>query len=125
MQYTLAIDRGNEQVAYLNQPTHPAILQLIRMSVEAARRNNIPVAVCGQMAADPELTPLLVGLGVQELSMNPDSVGSVRRVIRGLSMNEAEAAARAAMAVSTAAEALDISRELMRKAAPKLAALTG
>ena len=65
VQYTLAIDRGNEQVAYLNQPTHPAILQLIRMSVEAARRNNIPVAVCGQMAADPELTPLLVGLGVR------------------------------------------------------------
>ena len=125
VQYTLAIDRGNEQVAYLNQPTHPAILQLIRMSVEAARRNNIPVAVCGQMAADPELTPLLVGLGVQELSMNPDSVGSVRRVIRGLRMNEAEAAARAAMAVSTAAEALDISRALMRKASPKLAALTG
>ncbi len=125
VQYTLAIDRGNEQVAYLNQPTHPAILRLIRMSVEAARRNNIPVAVCGQMAADPELTPLLVGLGVQELSMNPDSVGSVRRVIRGLTMNEAEAAAQAAMAASTAAEALDISRELMRKAAPKLAALTG
>ncbi len=125
VQYTLAVDRGNEQVAYLNQPTHPAILRLIRRCVEAGQAHNIPVCVCGQMAADPELTPLLIGLGVQELSMAPDSIGSVRQVIRGLNMRETEAAAQIAMNVATAAEALNISRNLMRRAAPKLAALTG
>ncbi|HJH05078.1 phosphoenolpyruvate--protein phosphotransferase [Victivallis vadensis] len=121
VQYTMAIDRGNERVAYLYRPSHPAILELIRRTVEAARHNNIWVSICGQMASEPSLVPLLVGLGVHELSMAPSSIGMVRRVIRGLAMHEAEEAARQALACSNASDALAISEALLRKSAPEIA----
>lgn len=123
VQYTIAIDRSNERVAYLYQPAHPAILELIARTVQAARRHNIWVSVCGQMAADPVYTPLLVGLGVYELSMEANAMGAVRRVIRGLRLHEAESAARRALKAGSAEEALAISRELLRKAAPQVAKL--
>ncbi len=123
VQYTMAIDRSNERVAYLYQPSHPAILELIARTVRAARRHNIWVSVCGQMAADPVYTPLLVGLGVHELSMEANAIGAVRRVVRGLYLHEAEAAARAALDAGSAEEALAISRALLRKVAPQVAKL--
>ena len=123
VQYTMAIDRSNERVAYLYQPSHPAILELIARTVRAARRHNIWVSVCGQMAADPVYTPLLVGLGVHELSMEANAIGAVRRVVRGLYLHEAEAAARAALNAGSAEEALAISRALLRKVAPQVAKL--
>ncbi len=121
VQYTMAIDRGNDRVAYLYRPANPAILELIRITIEAARRHNIWVSVCGQMAAEPTLVPLLVGLGVHELSMAPSAIGMVRRVIRGLAMHEAEEVAKQALASSSSTEALAASIRLLRKAAPEIA----
>jgi phosphoenolpyruvate-protein phosphotransferase (PTS system enzyme I) len=89
IQYALAIDRINEQVAHMYQPLHPAILRLIRQTVEAGHRAGIPVAMCGEMAGEPLYIPILLGLGLDELSMNPLSIPRVKRIIRMTSLKEA------------------------------------
>jgi phosphoenolpyruvate-protein phosphotransferase (PTS system enzyme I) len=78
IQYSLAVDRLNEKIAHLYEPTHPAILRLIKMTTEAGRRNGVWVGVCGEMAGDPVLTPLLLGLGVSELSAAPSVVPQLK-----------------------------------------------
>jgi phosphotransferase system enzyme I (PtsI) len=90
IQYTLAVDRGNESVAALYQPAHPAVLQLIRNVVEAAHRHNIWVGVCGEMAADVLLTPALIGLGVDELSATPVAVPRIKRAIQALNYEQSK-----------------------------------
>ncbi|HEX6841727.1 MAG TPA: phosphoenolpyruvate--protein phosphotransferase [Stellaceae bacterium] len=97
IQYTLAIDRGDEQVAHLYNPLHPAVLRLIQFAVEAALRARIPVSLCGEMAGDPRFTPLLLGLGIRDLSMAPSNIGRVKQRIRGLDMVAATRRARAIM----------------------------
>jgi phosphotransferase system enzyme I (PtsI) len=87
--YTLAIDRGEEQVAHLYNPLHPAVLRLIQFSIEAALRARIPVSICGEMAGDPRYTALLVGLGVRELSMSTNALPRVKSRILNLDMQEA------------------------------------
>jgi phosphotransferase system enzyme I (PtsI) len=82
IQYTLAIDRVDESVTYLYDPLHPAILRLIRMVIEAGQRHGIPVGMCGEMAGDPRLTRLLLGMGLREFSMQPRSLLEVKAVIR-------------------------------------------
>ncbi|WP_240002573.1 phosphoenolpyruvate--protein phosphotransferase [Oleisolibacter albus] len=89
IQYTLAIDRGDEQVAHMYDPLHPAVLRLVQFTVEAALRSRIPVSVCGEMAGDPRYTPLLLGLGVRELSMAPANLPLVKRRTRCLDLIEA------------------------------------
>ena len=118
VQYTMAVDRSNEKVAYLYQPSHPAILSLIKNVVDAARDNHIWVSMCGEMAGDPRYVPILAGLGVNELSMSPISIGPVRRIIRRLRMHEAEEVAVEAMKCSTAEEALEISESFLYRVAP-------
>ncbi len=81
IQYTLAIDRVDDEVNYLYDPLHPAVLRLIRMTIEAGDRGRIPVAMCGEMAGDPRYTRLLLGLGLTEFSMHPASVLEVKRII--------------------------------------------
>ncbi len=120
VQYTMAIDRGNERVAYLYKPAHPAILKLIHATVAAARKHNIYVGVCGQMAADPELIPLLVGLGVNELSAEPGSLPVMRRVIRSISLYDAGRVAEAAMASPDAYTSLELSLDLLKRCVPEL-----
>ncbi|MBN2032802.1 MAG: phosphoenolpyruvate--protein phosphotransferase [Deltaproteobacteria bacterium] len=88
IQYALAIDRVNEHVAYMYQPFHPAILRLIRQVVEAAGKAEIKVALCGEMAGDPLCAPILLGLGIKELSMNPARIPIIKKVIRTLSVQE-------------------------------------
>ena len=80
-QYTLAIDRTDEQVAYLYNPLHPAVLRLIQFAAEAAHAARIPVSVCGEMAGDERLAPLLLGFGITELSMSPASLPRVKKRI--------------------------------------------
>ncbi|MDR0932560.1 MAG: phosphoenolpyruvate--protein phosphotransferase [Victivallales bacterium] len=121
VQYTMAIDRGNERVAYLYRPSHPAILELIRVCVDAARKHNIWVSVCGQIAADVYMVPLLIGLGVHELSMTPSSVAVVRRVIRSMAMYEMEQAAQAALNCTNATDALAIAEVLINQRVPEVA----
>lgn len=123
LQYTMAIDRSNERVAYLYRPSHPAILELIRQVVAAARKHNIFVSVCGQMAADPFLVPLLLGLGVNELSVPPAAVPIIRRTIRSLAMSEAEEMTRQALLCSNASDSLELSSQLLKKSAPEIAGM--
>ncbi|MEQ9608997.1 MAG: putative PEP-binding protein, partial [Kiloniellaceae bacterium] len=87
--YTLAIDRGEERVAHLYNPLHPAVLRLIQFTVEAALRARIPVSVCGEIAGDPRFTALLVGLGVRELSMTAKAVPRVKSRILSIDMHTA------------------------------------
>lgn len=94
IQYSLAVDRGNEKVAHLGDPFHPAVLSLIRRTVEAGRAAGIPVSVCGEMAGKPETALLLLGLGVEILSLNGGAIPAVKEAIRGASYAELESRAR-------------------------------
>ncbi len=120
IQYSLAVDRMNERIAHLYEPTHPAIVRLIRATVEAAHRHKIWVSVCGEMAADPVLAPLLLGLGVDELSATPSLVPSVKFLIRRLKMVEAKELAEFALKCESAAEILGRCQDLARQIAPSL-----
>ncbi|MCB9949106.1 MAG: phosphoenolpyruvate--protein phosphotransferase [Rhodospirillaceae bacterium] len=84
IQYTLAIDRGDEQVAHLYEPLHPAVLRLIQFTTQAAMRARIPLSVCGEMAGDARYTALLIGLGIRELSMTPAALLRVKNRVRML-----------------------------------------
>lgn len=97
-QYTLAIDRGDDRVADLYNPFHPAVLRLIQFTAAAAWRANIPVSLCGEMAGDPRAAPLLLGLGLRELSMVPLRLPAVKQEIRQLAMPQAVAFAEMVMA---------------------------
>jgi phosphotransferase system enzyme I (PtsI) len=88
IQYTLAIDRGNESVAAMYQPAHPAVLRLMQTVVEAAHRNNIWAGVCGEVAADVVLMPALVGLGIDELSANAVSIPRIKRAIQSINYEQ-------------------------------------
>ncbi|MDR2342914.1 MAG: phosphoenolpyruvate--protein phosphotransferase [Spirochaetaceae bacterium] len=104
IQYTLGVDRGNERVSYLAQPTHPAILRLIKMTIDTAHRHGKPVAMCGEMAGDTRLVPLLVGLGLDEFSMNAATINDVKRIIREFSFAECQKLARKALRCANAEE---------------------
>ncbi len=91
VQYTVAIDRGNDQVSDLYNPLNPAVLRLIQFAVEAGRRAGLTVSICGEMGADPRLTALLLGLGIREISVGAASVARVKKRIRELSLAGAEA----------------------------------
>lgn len=104
IQYTLAVDRTNEYVADLYQPLHPAVLTMIQLVVEAGRRQQVPVALCGEVAASPECVPLLLGLGLRQLSMSPRGIPRVKEVVRSLDICDAEELARRCVAASTAEE---------------------
>jgi phosphotransferase system enzyme I (PtsI) len=97
IQYTLAIDRSDEQVAHLYNPLHPGVLRLIQFAVEAAARRRIPVGICGEMAGEPRYAALLLGLGLRELSMSPGSLPRLKQRIRNLDMVAATRRAEAIM----------------------------
>ncbi len=90
IQYTLAVDRVNERVAYLYEPTHPAVLKLIKHDDRRGPRHGIWTGVCGEMAGNPVLAPLLLGLGVDELSVSPPSVPLVKDVVRSVRFPDAQ-----------------------------------
>jgi phosphoenolpyruvate-protein phosphotransferase (PTS system enzyme I) len=113
IQYALAIDRGNKSVADMYEPLHPAVMRMVRDVVQASRKAGIRVAMCGEMAGDPLYIPVLLGLGVEELSMNPTSIPVVKRVIRMTSLGEARELARQALALATVEEVNDyVTREM-------------
>ena len=104
IQFCLAVDRTDDRVSDLYEPLHPAVLRLIRMVRRAAARHRIPVSLCGEMASDPALVGLLVGLGLTEFSMTPGAIPIVRHVIEELSATEARRRAGHALRLATAAE---------------------
>jgi phosphotransferase system enzyme I (PtsI) len=95
--YTLAIDRGDEQVAHLYNPLHPAVLRLIQFTTEAALRNRIAVSLCGEIAGDPRYTALLLGLGIRDLSMSPIKLPRIKQRVRSIELAAAATRARAIM----------------------------
>jgi phosphotransferase system enzyme I (PtsI) len=105
VQYTLAVDRGNANLADRFTPLHPAVLQLIRRTVDVAERGEIDVAVCGEMASQPLMAFALIGLGVRQLSVAPRSVPLVKRIVRGVTFAQAQLAASAALQARTAEQA--------------------
>lgn len=120
IQYTLAADRTNERVAHLYEPTHPAILRLIRMTVEAAHAQGIWAGVCGEVAGDPVLTALLIGLGVDELSTAPAVLDEVKYIIRRIKLEEAKELADFALQCDSPGEILRRCQDLARRTAPSL-----
>jgi phosphotransferase system enzyme I (PtsI) len=100
IQYLLAVDRGNDRIAHLYEPTHPAVLRTIKSVVNDAHKRHLPVAVCGEMAGDPVFAPLLLGLGVDELSMAPSLLAAVKYMVRAMKMSDARQLAVDALAKS-------------------------
>lgn len=95
--YTLAVDRGDAEVAHLYDPLHPAVLRLVQFSTEAALRLRMPVSICGEMAGNPRLVPLLLGLGIRCLSMNASAIPRVKQAVRGLDIGDCARFARRVM----------------------------
>jgi phosphotransferase system enzyme I (PtsI) len=104
IQYTLACDRGNEKVAHLYDPLHPAILRLIKGVIDAAHRAGKWVGMCGEMAGDPEAIPLLLGLGLDEFSMNAPAIPAAKELIRSLTFEQAQQISIEALAKPSAEE---------------------
>jgi phosphotransferase system enzyme I (PtsI) len=104
IQYSLAIDRGNENVSYLYEPLHPALLRLIKGVIDAGKRAGIPVSMCGEMASDPIYAIVLLGLGLEIFSMNPSSIPVVKNVIRSVRYRDCRRIAEAALQKKTAQE---------------------
>jgi phosphoenolpyruvate-protein kinase (PTS system EI component) len=102
--YTLAVDRAEAEVADLYDPLHPAVLRLVQFATEAALRLRRPVSVCGEMAANPRLTPLLLGLGVRSLSMSAAAVPRVKQVVRSVEIDACTRLARRVMEEADAAQ---------------------
>lgn len=120
IQYTLAVDRMNDRIAHLYEPTHPAVLRLIQLTVEAARRHGLWVGVCGEMAGDPVMVPLLLGLGVHELSVAPPSVPRIKHLIRRTRMTEAHDLAQWALQQACGSAILPRCEALIRQVDPAL-----
>jgi phosphotransferase system enzyme I (PtsI) len=120
IQYSLAVDRMNEKIAHLYEPTHPAIVRLIKATVDAAQSHKLWVSVCGEMASDPVFAPLLLGLGVDELSAAPPLVAPVKFLIRRLKISEARELAEFALNSESSADILERCQELARQVAPSL-----
>jgi phosphotransferase system enzyme I (PtsI) len=115
IQYTMAVDRMNERIAHLYQPTHPAILRLIRTTVQAARSQGIWAGVCGEMAGEPVFTPLLLGLGVEKLSVGVGMVPRVKRAVQSLNLQECRVFAEEMLQLDCPAKILERCEALARK----------
>ena len=119
IQYTLAADRNNENVAHLYNPADPAVLRLIRMVVEEGNRAKIDVNVCGEMSGEPLYVPLLIGLGLRQLSATPRKIPDIKRIIRQLSVPEAERVAQHALRLETARQVSNYLRDQLRRILPE------
>ncbi len=120
IQYSLAVDRTNEKIAHLYDPTHPAIVRLIKHTVDAAHAAGNWVGVCGEMAGDPVLVPLLLGLGVDELSAAPPTVPQLKFLIRRLKISEARELAAFALKSDSSADIMQGCFELAHRSAPEI-----
>lgn len=118
IQYTVAVDRGNERIASLYSGAHPAVVYLIKEVVRAANRAKIDVSLCGEMAGEPEFVMLLLGLGLRNLSLTPPALPEVKRIIRALGINQCQRIARKACGMDTDREIVNYLRDEIRKIVP-------
>jgi len=119
IQYALAIDRINERVSYLYEPLHPAILRLIKRVVDAGHKEGIKVAMCGEMAGEPAYTAILLGLGLDELSITSIAIPRVKKIIRNSTMRESRELLKKVMTFSTTAEIEKFVRSYMIQRFPE------
>ena len=116
IQYTLAVDRVNEHVSYLYTPFHPAVLRLIKGVIDSAHSKGIPVSVCGEMASQLPCVPLLVGMGVDELSMNTHSIPRVKKLLNTITEKESREIAGECLRLKTGPEIRErLSKSLIEK----------
>jgi phosphotransferase system enzyme I (PtsI) len=111
IQYALAIDRGNEQVAHLYQPLDPAIIRMLKHTADVAREKGIKIFMCGEMAGTPHHIPLLLGIGMDELSMNPQTIPDIKRVIRSLNVADTRSFMKEVLKQTTAKSTFELIKE--------------
>jgi phosphotransferase system enzyme I (PtsI) len=115
IQYSLAVERINEKVAYLYEPAHPAVLRMIKNIVDAAHEANINVGMCGEMAGEPNFALILLGLGLDEFSVPPLSIPELKYIIRSITMKQARETAKEALKLSTGKEVKDYTAEKLKE----------
>jgi phosphotransferase system enzyme I (PtsI) len=115
IQYSLAVDRANEKVAYLYEPAHPAVLRMIRNIIEAGHAAGIWVGMCGEMAGEPALLLILMGLGLDEFSMPPQLIPEAKYIIRSVSIAQARLIAQEAMKLATGKEVEEYSQVKLKE----------
>ncbi len=120
IQYAVAIDRTNERVAHLYEPSHPSVVRLLKMVADAAHANGIWVGICGEMAGDVLFTPLLLGLGMDELSAGPTLVPQVKSAVQRLTITECERLVVEVLQLDTSAAILARCVEMAEKNYPEL-----
>ncbi|MFP4356221.1 MAG: phosphoenolpyruvate--protein phosphotransferase [Phycisphaerae bacterium] len=119
IQYTLAVDRGNEKVASLFTAANPAVLRLIRQILRAGEQYEVPVSMCGEMAGDPQYTLLLLGLGLRTFSCSPPALPEIKKVIRSVTMEQARKVARRVMQFDSDKEIINYLRSQTRQVLPQ------
>ncbi len=119
VQYTLAVDRGNEKVASLFSPAHPSVLRLLRQIIRAGQRHGVPVSMCGEMAGEPEYTLLLLGLGLRSFSCVPPAIPEIKRIIRSVTVEQSLDVAKRVMSFESQTEVINYLRAETRKVIPE------
>ncbi len=115
IQYTLAVDRGNENLAYLYQAYNPAILRLIREVIEKGHHKTVWVGMCGEMASDPLATMILIGLGLDEFSVSPISIPLIKEIIRRVDYTECEGLAETVLKCQSVEEVKVVLRTILKQ----------
>ncbi|HXL14761.1 MAG TPA: putative PEP-binding protein, partial [Methylomirabilota bacterium] len=118
IQYTLAVDRGNEAISEIYEPLHPAVLRAIKTVVDSGHRASIPVGICGEMAGESLYAVLLVGLGVEELSVSPYLVPEIKTIVRATTYPDARELADRCMGLATPSEVRTVVTEFMSRRYP-------
>ncbi|MBN1872161.1 MAG: phosphoenolpyruvate--protein phosphotransferase [Candidatus Omnitrophica bacterium] len=120
IQYALAVDRVNEKIAYLYEPAHPAVLRLIKKVIDNGHKEGIWVGMCGEMAGDPSLTLILLGLGLDEFSTSPISLPEIKKIIRAFKLETAKKTADKALTLSTGKEIQEFAQSTLKEVLPEL-----
>ena len=119
IQYTIAVDRGNDRVASLYTASHPAVLRMVRDIFRAANRESIPCSMCGEMAGEPVYALFLLGIGLKQFSMAASDVPEIKKIIRSATMAQASRVARRAMSFDTDRQVTNYLRDETRRIAPE------